>query len=273
MLIETQVLYFFNGLMAILAAAAGSAGIIYMQTWTGYSTGCGGRPSGRVKKGTPKTWYDQLPKPKWLPPGWVFGVAWVLLYTALAFVAWGMARTDDQGSQNWRIAYGFFYAQLFAGVLWTVAFFVAQRVRLALAVLVLTLGLNVTGTVFLGLYPTVGTFTAVGNEWLLVALIAWCAYDGWLLLACFFNIAIVMALDRLAEKRRRGVEDAGSESGTDTDGSDGADGDVKTDGSASDHSTDTLPFNAAAATNTMVAMVAPAQVGAAANLGGRPKRF
>ncbi len=36
----------------------------------------------------PGGWYQQLKKPSWTPPGWLFGPAWALLYIAIAVAGW-----------------------------------------------------------------------------------------------------------------------------------------------------------------------------------------
>lgn len=34
------------------------------------------------------SWYRELAKPTWSPPGWIFGPVWTLLYLAMAIAAW-----------------------------------------------------------------------------------------------------------------------------------------------------------------------------------------
>jgi translocator protein len=36
----------------------------------------------------PGTWYANLDKPPWTPPGWLFGPAWACLYVAIAVAGW-----------------------------------------------------------------------------------------------------------------------------------------------------------------------------------------
>jgi len=44
-------------------------------------------------------WYDRLDKPRWQPPGWVFGPAWTTLY---ALIAVGSARVLDRAEPRER---------------------------------------------------------------------------------------------------------------------------------------------------------------------------
>eukprot|EP01037_Dinobryon_pediforme_P001446 gene1446-1467_t len=42
--------------------------------------------SGAVFK--PGVWYDRLAKPSWVPPMWLFPVAWTLLYVMISVSGW-----------------------------------------------------------------------------------------------------------------------------------------------------------------------------------------
>ena len=46
-----------------------------------------GSPPGRIAgSGYGNPWFDALVKPEAMPPGWVFGVAWTILYILLGLV-------------------------------------------------------------------------------------------------------------------------------------------------------------------------------------------
>src|SRR5690606_36437091 len=42
----------------------------------------------------PGSWYDQLDRPWFTPPGWVFGPAWTTLYALIGVAAWRVWEAD-----------------------------------------------------------------------------------------------------------------------------------------------------------------------------------
>jgi benzodiazapine receptor len=49
------------------------------------------KPGGKIRKNmTTSNWYQQLIKPSWAPPGWLFGPVWTGLYAIIA-VSFGYA--------------------------------------------------------------------------------------------------------------------------------------------------------------------------------------
>lgn len=78
--------------------------------------------------------YEGLTKPVFAPPGWVFPVAWTLLYAAMALAAWFMLRA---GGRDRHILLGLYAAQLAVNLLWPWLFFVRQALGLAFFWLVL----------------------------------------------------------------------------------------------------------------------------------------
>lgn len=71
-------------------------------------------------------WYQNLKKPSWQPPDWLFGPAWTTIF-ALAVVsavsAWRAAR--DRTQREWIIA--LFALNGFLNVLWSTLFFALKR--------------------------------------------------------------------------------------------------------------------------------------------------
>ncbi|APL93447.1 MULTISPECIES: TspO/MBR family protein [Sphingobium] len=79
-------------------------------------------------------WFAALAKPELIPPGWVFGAAWTVLYVlmALAFAIVLHAR----GARGRGAAIIAFVAQLILNLLWSPLFFRAHQVDQALALIV-----------------------------------------------------------------------------------------------------------------------------------------
>jgi tryptophan-rich sensory protein len=76
-------------------------------------------------------WYETLDKPRWQPPGRVFGPAWTTLY---ALIAVGSARALDRAGPEERRTYATALAvNLALNTGWTWVFFTAKRPRWALA--------------------------------------------------------------------------------------------------------------------------------------------
>lgn len=78
--------------------------------------------------------YEGLVKPAFAPPGWVFPVAWTLLYAAMATAMWFVLRA--QGRDRF-ILLGLYIAQLAVNLLWPMLFFLQRALGLAFFWLVL----------------------------------------------------------------------------------------------------------------------------------------
>ena len=90
------------------------------------------------------TFYLQLLRPAWAPPGWLFGPVWSVLYLLMGIAAWLVWR-----AQGWRgagLALGLFVVQLAVNALWTWLFFVWHQGAWALVEIVLLWGL-IVGTI------------------------------------------------------------------------------------------------------------------------------
>ena len=83
--------------------------------------------------------YNQLVQPSWAPPPWLFGPVWSILYTCLAvagFLIWRAPASDAR-----RTSLALFWLQLGVNAAWTPVFFGAERIGLALGVIVVLLAL------------------------------------------------------------------------------------------------------------------------------------
>jgi benzodiazapine receptor len=79
-------------------------------------------------------WFDALAKPSFMPPGWVFGVVWPILYFMLGVaVALILAERPTRQRRNALIL---FFAQLALNFAWSPVFFAAHAIQPALVVIV-----------------------------------------------------------------------------------------------------------------------------------------
>jgi tryptophan-rich sensory protein len=67
------------------------------------------------------SFYAQLARPAWAPPGWLFGPAWSVLYTLMGVAAWLVWR--ERGWRGAPVAHLLNVLQLAANALWTWLFF------------------------------------------------------------------------------------------------------------------------------------------------------
>ena len=68
------------------------------------------------------TFYSQLDRPAWAPPGSVFAPVWSVLYTLMGVAAWLVWR--EQGDRPVVVALSLFVVQICANALWSWLFFV-----------------------------------------------------------------------------------------------------------------------------------------------------
>lgn len=70
---------------------------------------------------TVSTWYLELKKPPWTPPGWVFGPVWTILYMMIAISGWLIYKAEP--SHHRSIALAFYGGQLALNFIWSFFFF------------------------------------------------------------------------------------------------------------------------------------------------------
>lgn len=128
--------------------------------------------------GIGNSWFDALAKPDWLPPRWLFGVVWTVLYV-LQGVAIAMI-FHARGAPGRAVAIRLFGIQLLLNLVWTPLFFAAHQVTLALWVVVAILTLGILTTI---LFARIRKFAA----WLMLPYLVWLA----------FAILLAWEMDRL----------------------------------------------------------------------------
>ncbi|RJF90743.1 TspO/MBR family protein [Sphingomonas cavernae] len=124
--------------------------------------------SGRLSNsGYGNPWFDALQKPDIMPPGWVFGAAWTLLYVLMGLAA--AVVLNARGANGRPLAIALFIAQFVANLAWSPLFFAAHQVSLALWLILLILVLAVATTAAFGRVRAIAA-------WLMVPYLAWLCF-------------------------------------------------------------------------------------------------
>lgn len=111
--------------------------------------------------------YQQLQRPDWAPPGWLFGPVWTALYTLMGIAAWLVWRAAPWPHS--RPALLLFGAQLIINALWSWLFFSWKLGALALAdIMLLMVVLALTIVHFHRIKPLAA--------WLLLPYYAWVSF-------------------------------------------------------------------------------------------------
>lgn len=76
----------------------------------------------------PGDWYQQLAKPSWNPPGWIFAPVWTALYVCIAVAGWLVWRRAGRMVP----ALHFWFVQWVLNWMWSFLFFGLHRPDLAL---------------------------------------------------------------------------------------------------------------------------------------------
>lgn len=68
-----------------------------------------------------RTWLPTLVQPSWMPPNWLFGPVWTILYALMGLaVAWIWRKRKNKKA---RLALGIYEVQLFFNLIWSIIFF------------------------------------------------------------------------------------------------------------------------------------------------------
>jgi tryptophan-rich sensory protein len=82
-----------------------------------------------AQSGYANPWFNALAKPFFMPPGWVFGVAWNILY-ALLGIALALVLAEPPSPRR-RLALALFFVQLALNYAWPAIFFALHDIALA----------------------------------------------------------------------------------------------------------------------------------------------
>lgn len=89
----------------------------------------GGLSGWLSNSGYGNSWFDDLAKPDFMPPGWTFGVVWPILY-ALLGIALAMILAEPPSDRR-RTALVLFFVHMVLNFLWSPLFFAAHDISLA----------------------------------------------------------------------------------------------------------------------------------------------
>jgi benzodiazapine receptor len=119
------------------------------------------------------TWYQQLHKPPFNPPDWLFAPVWTALYIAMAVAAWRVWRRNS----GTRPAMALFAAQLALNLGWSILFFGMRQIGLALIEIVV---------LFIAIASTAFAFAKADRA----AAVLLLPYLAWVAFAAVLNFAI-----------------------------------------------------------------------------------
>ena len=124
--------------------------------------------AGGIATSNAGSFYQQLVRPGWAPPGWLFGPVWSLLYTMMGVAAWMVWKRRDTGKV--RGALVLFVVQLAVNALWSWLFFAWQRGALAFAEIILLWALIVATVIaFWRVRPLAGALLLPYLAWVTFA--------------------------------------------------------------------------------------------------------
>jgi tryptophan-rich sensory protein len=125
--------------------------------------------SGAVFK--PGEWYDRLAKPAWVPPMWLFPVAWTLLYAMISVSGWMVWK--QAGLAGASLAFVIYGLQLALNAGWSALFFGLRRIDLALVEV---------AALWASIVALIAAFAPHSSTaaWLLVPYLAWVSFAAYL---------------------------------------------------------------------------------------------
>lgn len=120
----------------------------------------------------PGEWYQQLDKPPFNPPNWVFGPAWTTLYVLIAVAGWRIWERA-RGSRAMLV----WWVQLVLNFAWSPVFFTVHAIGAALVIVVLLLA-------------AIAAFIGLAWHRDRVAALLFAPYAAWVSFATLLNASI-----------------------------------------------------------------------------------
>ena len=124
------------------------------------------------------TWYNGLAQSVLTPNGWVFSIAWLILYTLLGWALYLIMRSGKT-RQNKATAYALFIAQMGLNALWSYLFFGLHMIGGAMVCIVALVGVAIWMAI---------AFKPISR---LASFLVW-PYIAWLIFAMYLNGTILI---------------------------------------------------------------------------------
>lgn len=118
---------------------------------------------------SPGPWFDQLDKPSFNPPSWVFGPVWSVLYIMIGVAGWRIWLHGRRTPATW-----LWGAQMALNFLWSPVFFAAHEIGLALIII-------------LAMLATILSFIALAWRRDRLAALLFLPYAAWVTFASALN--------------------------------------------------------------------------------------
>ncbi|WP_044233990.1 TspO/MBR family protein [Haliscomenobacter hydrossis] len=127
-----------------------------------------GFTSGLIGSAGMNVWFDNLQKPSWNPPAYLFAPVWTLLYALMGIAFWLIWKNETAVAKK-RSAYVAFALQLFLNFWWSIIFFKFQSPFFALIEIILLLFMIIL---------TIFHFSKISKTaaWLLVPYLLWVSF-------------------------------------------------------------------------------------------------
>lgn len=138
---------------------------------------CSGFAGSFFTRSSVSTWYQDLVKPAFTPPGWVFAPVWIILYLFMGAASYLVLVSRGDTAQR-RLAVILFYVHLAVNTAWAYLFFGLRRPSWALADIVVLL---VMITVLIRMFGRFNRAAAalLVPYWLWVAFATYLNYGIW----------------------------------------------------------------------------------------------
>ncbi len=113
-------------------------------------------------------WFDNIQKPSWNPPGFLFAPIWTTLYLLMGISLWMVWKSKTLQSEKFKTCV-LFAIQLFLNFWWTIIFFEFQMPMLAFIEIIIM--------IFLIIF-TIFRFSDISKTaaWLLVPYVSWVCF-------------------------------------------------------------------------------------------------